>query len=256
MGFLEQIKVRGKAMAWHLLWSAAVAAVVAMLVFGWWFPGDYRVMAGGTSLLLLIMAVDVTMGPLLTFAVFDKRKTATHLRRDVTTIAVLQLAALVYGLYAVHLARPVALVFEHDRFRVIAAAEVLEKELPAALPEFRKLPWTGPWLIAVRKAEDSAERSAALMTAILDGVDTSQRPSFWAPYDPDARQSALKASRPLSALLARYPDSQADIREKLERMPVAPESARFLPVLARTDAVAVLDGSGQVVGFVLKDGFF
>jgi len=249
-------KSRLIAFGWHLLISIGVAVGVAALVVGVWFPGAYRAMAGGTSLLLLIMAVDVTMGPLLTFAVFDKRKTAAHLRRDVTTIAVLQLAALAYGLYAVHLARPVALVFEHDRFRVIAAAEVLEQELPEALPEFRKLPWTGPWLIAVRKAEDSAERSAALMTAILDGVDTSQRPSFWAPYNPDARRLALNASRPLSDLLERYPQSQREIREAVERMPVAPASAGFLPVQARADAVAVLDGSGQVVGFVMKDGFF
>jgi uncharacterized membrane protein len=256
MRWQEQIRVRSRAMAWHLLLSAAVAALVAALVFGLWFPGDYRVLAGGTSLLLLIMAVDVAMGPLLTFAVYDRRKTSAHLRRDVMTIAALQLAALAYGLYTVHLARPVALVFEHDRFRVIAAAEVLEKELPEALPAYRNLPWTGPWTIAVRKTEAGAERSAALMTAILDGVDTSQRPTFWTPYAQAEQQSALQASRPLSVLIERYPDSRGEILDAVQRMSLTETSARYLPVVARSDAVAVLDAGGQVAGFIMKDGFF
>ena len=140
MSLQLQFKERLHAGGIHLLLSLAVAASVTVLVFGFWFPGAYREFAGGTHLLLLVMAVDVTLGPLLTFAVFDRRKGRSHLRRDVATIAVLQLAALSYGLYTVHQARPVALVFEQDRFRVIAAADVLEKELNDALPELRELP--------------------------------------------------------------------------------------------------------------------
>ena len=251
--FKERLHVGGI----HLLLSLAVAASVTVLVFGFWFPGAYREFAGGTHLLLLVMAVDVTLGPLLTFAVFDRRKGRSHLRRDVATIAVLQLAALSYGLYTVHQARPVALVFEQDRFRVIAAADVLEKELNDALPELRELPLNGPRMIAVRKATPGAERNQSLMTAVMDGVDTSQRPSFWIPYGPEERRAARQGARPLAALMKHYPAENESIQNDLRAMGITQEAtARFLPVRARKDAVAVLKEDGTVAGFLMLDGYF
>lgn len=256
MDLSTQIFPRLKASGLHLLVSLAVAAAVAALVFGVWFPGAYRDLAGGTRLLTLIVAVDVVMGPLLTLAVFDRRKSASHLRKDIATIAALQLAALFYGLYSVQLARPVALVFEHDRFRVIAAAEVVEKELPDALPAFRSLPWDGPRLIAIRKTEAGKERNDALAAALFDGVDTSQRPGFWIPYDAQVREAALKIARPVSVLLDRYGDDRDQMLAELGSMGVSVQEARFLPVRARMDAVAILDPQGEPAGFLLKDGYF
>lgn len=257
MSLKFQIKERLRAGGIHLLLSLAVAAVVALLVFWLWFPGAYREFAGGTHLLLLVMAVDVTLGPLLTFAVFDRRKGRSHLRSDVATIALLQLAALSYGVYTVYWARPVALVFEQDRFRVIAAADVLQKELPQALSELRTLPLNGPRLIAVRKSTPGAERTHSLMTAVKDGVDTSQRPSFWIPYGPDERRAALQAARPVQVLLEQYPAERRSIRSALGAMGITHETtAWFLPVRARKDAVAVLYRDGMVAGFLMFDGYF
>ncbi len=251
-----QLKSRLKAAGIHLLVSMAVAASVAALVFGLWFPGAYRDLGGGTHLLTLVVVVDVVMGPLLTFAVFNQRKTASHLRKDIAVIAALQLAALLYGLYSVQLARPVALVFEHDRFRVISAAEVLEKELPNALPEFQSLSWTGPKVIAVRRTLAGQERNDSLMTAIIDGVDTSQRPAFWIPYGAEERTTALRVSRPIEDLIAHYPDDRGALVAELKAAHLKPEDARFLPVIGKEDAVAILDGEGRVAAFFLRDGFF
>lgn len=243
-------------MGWHLLLSILVVAAVAGLVFGLWFPGAYRTIAGGTSLLLLIMAVDVVMGPILTFSVFDPRKGKSHLKRDLIVIAALQMGALLYGIYTVQLARPIALVFEYDRFRVVSAAEVLHEELHKAAPEFTKLPWTGPRVIAIRKTERGEERNSALMTAILDGVDTSQRPTFWVAYSDSMKSLALDASKSISILLERYPERRQDLLNTLHRMDLTESTARYLPVAARGDAVAVLNMRGEVAGFLLEDGFF
>lgn len=252
-----KIKERLRAGGVHLLLSLAVSTAVALLVFGFWFPGAYRELAGGTHLLVLVMAVDVTLGPLLTFAVFDRRKGGSVLRRDLVTIAVLQLMALSYGLYTVYQARPVALVFEEDRFRVVAAADVLTTELSQAMPELRELALSGPRLIAVRKSTSGAERNDALTTAIMSGVDTSQRPKFWIPYGPEERIAARQSARPLATLLQRYPAETEAIRDGLRTMGLMPEGeAWFLPVRARVNAVAVLDGEGSVVGFLPLDGFF
>src|SRR5690606_13371823 len=128
-------------------------------VFGFWYPGHYRILAGGTGLFVLVMLVDVVMGPLLTFVVYDRSKGVAQLRRDIAVIVLLQMLALGYGLNAMYLGRPVALAFEFDRFRVVSMAEVVVAELPRAPPLFRRLPLTGPMLLAVRKSSTPAERA-------------------------------------------------------------------------------------------------
>lgn len=251
-----RIKDRLRAGGWHLLASLLAAVIVAALVFGLWFPGAYRYMAEGTGLLLLIIGVDVVLGPLLTFAVFDRQKGARHLQLDIATIAIVQLAALTYGLYTVQLARPVALVFENDRFRVVSAADVVVAELPEAPPEFRQLPLNGPRLLAVRKTLQGSERNDALAAAVLEGVDTSQRPRFWAPYGHTEKDMALKVARPISLLQKQNPSAAQSIEQVVLSMGSTVANAKFLPVRARKDAVAVLAQDGSIAGFLPYDGFF
>src|SRR5664279_5232927 len=88
---------RAKAAAIHLLVSAAVALLAALLVFAVWYPGAFRELAGGRGLFLLVTSVDVVLGPVLTFAVFNRAKGRRHLTWDLAVIASLQFAALVYG---------------------------------------------------------------------------------------------------------------------------------------------------------------
>ena len=82
----------------HLILSALVASLAAAVVFGLWYPGAYSALAGGRSLFLLLIAVDVVCGPLLTTIVYSPAKPRSELIRDIGIIVGLQFAALVYGL--------------------------------------------------------------------------------------------------------------------------------------------------------------
>jgi len=248
------LRQRVRAAGWHLLISAAVAALAATLVFGVWYPGDYRLLSGGRGLFFLVIGVDVVLGPLLTFAVFDLRKGWPHLRRDLTVIGVLQTTALIYGLHTVYVVRPIAMVFEVDRFRVISAGDVYLPELPNARPEYRSLPLTGPWLLGARTAAAGDERNDALFKG-LDGIDTGQRPIFWQPYA-ESMKAAVAKSRPVSALLTHYPARAAEFRADLSEMKADAATARFLPLMARGDWITVLNADGAVLGHLQVDGFF
>ncbi len=248
------LRQRARAAAWHLLISAGVAALAAALVFAVWFPGTYRLFSGGRDLLFLLSGVDVVLGPLLTFVVFDLKKGWPHLRRDLAVIGTLQVAALAYGLHTVYLARPVATVFEVDRFRVITAGDVYLPELDKALPEYRRLPMTGPWLLGTRAANKGEEEADALFKGVA-GVDIGQRPIFWRPYA-ESMKLAVAKSRPLDVLLKRYPLREQAFRASLLDMKVSTETARFLPLVARGDWVIVLDADGAVMGHLQADGFF
>lgn len=245
---------RSKAAAIHLVASAGVALAAASLVFGLWYPGAYRSLSGGRELFFLLTGVDLVLGPLLTFIVFDLKKGWPHLRRDLAVIALLQLGALVYGLHTVYIARPVAMVFEVDRFRVISAIDVYLPELAVARPEYRHLPMAGPWLLGTRAVRAGEEKTDVLFKGIA-GVDIGQRPAFWQPYAESMRQ-AVSASRPIEVLLRHYPEREPEFRASLSDMKADVTTARFLPLVARGDWVTVIDGTGAILGHLRADAFF
>ena len=253
---LERLDLRRRARAagLHLSVCLVVAALAAALVFGLWYPGLYRTASGGRDLFLLVTSVDVILGPLLTFAVFNLAKGWKHLRRDLAIIGLIQAAALVYGLHTVYIVRPVAMVFEVDRFRVIAAGDVYLPELPKARAEYQTLPLTGPWLLGTRAPKAGDEHNDAIFMG-MSGIDRANRPLFWQPY-PDSAPEVIAKSRPLSVLLAYYPTRAVEFREALANMKADTTTARFLPLMARGDWVIVIDVNGAVLGQLQVDGFF
>jgi hypothetical protein len=245
---------RARAASIHLLVSAAVAALAAALVFVVWYPGAFRELAGGRELFFLVTSVDVVLGPLLTFAVFNVAKGWRHLRWDLAVIGSIQAAALVYGLHTVYVVRPVAMVFEVDRFQMIIANAVVADDLAKAPPAYRELPATGPQLLGTRTPTAGAEHNDALFEG-LRGHDISSRPMFWQPYE-RSRADALLRSRPLTVLLQHYPKESEQIQRRLSAMKVDATTGRFLPAIARGDWIAVLSQTGDVLGYLPLDGFF
>lgn len=242
------------ASALHLSASLVVALIAAIAVLFVWYPGDYREFAGGRGLLFLVAAVDVVSGPLLTLVVFNPAKGRRHLHRDLAVIAVIQLAALGYGIHTTFQARPVAIVFEVDRFRLVSAQDVQQEELLQAPAAFQALSVTGPHVIGARVPAPGPERTEALMRA-LDGIDVGVRPKFWVTYD-EVRDRAMQRSRPVTQLLDHHVDDRHRIEQALEKSGLLVRDARFLPLMARGDWVVLMSPEGDVAGFAPFDGFF
>lgn len=250
-------RARSKAAAIHLLGSACVAALAACLVFVLWYPPPYTAMAGGTGLFLLITGVDLVTGPLITFAIFDRRrKPWAELRRDLVIVVLLQLAALAYGLYVMHAVRPIALALENSRFRVVTAQDVLLDELPKAQPGFQQLPHTGP--VTLNTAiPATAEEQFDSVTKALAGQDIGTRPKFWRAWDDNARARAKTIAKPVETLRKHYTKRTAELDVALQRTGRPEAQLRYIPVLARYgDWVAFIDANtGDIVGFAPFDGF-
>jgi hypothetical protein len=248
-------KDRLRASGIHLGASAAVAAAAALLVFGLWYPYPYREISGGRDLFGLVIAVDVVIGPLITLAVFDRRKPRGELRRDLTVVAMLQLAALGYGTWTVAQARPVHMVFEIDRFRVVHDVDVPQELLGREPPTVQALPWSGPTLIAARPFRDEAENFEAT-TAALGGVHIGARPDFWMPYDA-ARPRVLQAARPVSELKSRLGARAAGVDAALASQGRNPNALAYLPLVGRKAFwTAVIDPvSADIVGYLPLDPY-
>jgi hypothetical protein len=99
-----------KATAVHLLMSVAVFIYLAYQIYYNWYPEPYFSVDGGWPGIRLVGAVDLVLGPLITFLIFDLGKSRRAILFDLITIAVIQLSALSYGIYSTYTQRPVAVV--------------------------------------------------------------------------------------------------------------------------------------------------
>ena len=198
------------------------------------------------------------MGPLLTFTVFSRSKPAGELRRDLAMIGLLQLAALVYGLWTVSIARPVHLAFEIDRFRVVHAIDIPKDEINKAPPELQHLPWTGPTMLSVREFTNEKEGFEATMAA-LNGLSLGARPELWQSYE-KARPQILKVAKPASDLKQRFPAQanmiEAALTSELGRS-AANRAVGYVPLVGRDKFWTVLLdlNSTEVIAFVPIDSF-
>jgi hypothetical protein len=256
MSMGEGLKSRFTAAGVHLGVSLFVAMLAALLVFRLWYPYPYNEISGGSELFLLIVAVDVVLGPLLTLAVFNVAKKRRDLIQDVLIIAALQFAALAYGLWAVFIARPVYLVHEVDRFQVVIAADIDPVELRQAPPELRDLPLWGVRTIGVRNARDSEEMLKSIGEAMV-GKDVSMRPAWWVPLGPSQRAILAEHGKPVDSLRTKGPEAEQRVGDALKKID-APESELLaFPVVARIAGWSVLINrkSQKVEGFVQVDGF-
>src|SRR5471032_481619 len=103
----------------HRALSAAIAALVFLPIYFYWYPDVLFESAGGRDLFLLIVSVDVTIGPLITLIIFVPRKWG--LMFDLVVIAILQSTALSYGVWVLFESRPVFVAYVVDRFELVRA---------------------------------------------------------------------------------------------------------------------------------------
>lgn len=250
-----RIAGRLRAAGIHLAISLIFAILAALLVFVVWYPYPYREISGGRELFLIVVAVDVVMGPLMTLAVFNTAKPRNELRRDLGIIGLLQLVALAYGLWTVAVARPVHLVFEIDRFRVVHAVDIPPEFLDRAPPELRQLPLTGPTLLAVRDFKDPKESYNATLVA-LQGLAIGARPDFWQPYE-KAKPQVLARAKPLAELKASFPANKKEIDSALQAAGHVPIAVGYIPMVARQTFWTVLIdlNTAEILAFVPIDSF-
>ncbi len=248
-------KDRLKASGIHLGLSLAVALLAAVLVFGLWYPYPYREISGGRELFLIVVLVDVILGPLITLAVFDRAKPWSELRRDLALVAFIQLSALGYGLWTVFVARPVHLVFEYDRFRVVHAVDVPSELLAKGPRDVAALPLTGPTLLSLRPFKDGKEKMDATMAA-LGGVSLSARPDLWQPYAA-ATNDIRQAAKPVPELKARLASQAAAIDAAIASTGRQAEALVYLPLVGRKSFWTVfLDPvTAEVLAFMPLDSF-
>lgn len=172
---------RWKASGIHLCLSILIIGGIALSAFLLWYPhGLYRI-ANLDRILLIMLGIDLTAGPLLTCIVYNRRK--AELWRDLMVIALLQLGFLAYGLYTLWLSRPVFLVASVNAYDLVFANEIDKEDLALApTPKLRRLSWTGPRLVGAKMPMEREQRVKVMDRFMKDGIGLERLPQYYVDY--------------------------------------------------------------------------
>jgi hypothetical protein len=242
---------RWKASAIHFAISFAAIGAIAALVVWRWYPPELFGMAKAGTLLALLGGVDLVLGPLLTLIVYKQGKKS--LKFDLTVIALLQAAALSFGLHTVWQSRPVYVVAVADRFRLVFANEIDAPSAARAPAVYRTLPAWGPRTVSATLPQDPKARLEAMLSG-FSGLEIFQRPDRFSPYPP--RDPAfLGHSVPARTVLELAPEASRAEWERLLQRHAEVGSLAIMPLQSSRGSATVLmrASDGGVLGYSRLD---
>ncbi|UCJ16959.1 type IV pilin accessory protein [Pseudomonas sp. MM211] len=227
----------------HFFLSTIIVSIAIFFVCYLWYPAPLGRAIGVWDVLLLIAVVDIVLGPVLTFVVFDKSKSS--LFWDLSFIALLQLSALFYGVWTCFEGRPAWIVFDEKRFELVRALDLDHRGLDEALPRYQKpSSWGVQWVAAIEPAEVS-KRNEILWESALIGVELSMRPEFYQELSA-AELTISSAMRGLEEL--KLFNKPGDVAIALRKWPKA---QAWLPLKANKHSMTVLlDDHSKPLGVV------
>jgi hypothetical protein len=235
---------RPRAFLTHLTLSALVVGTACTVIFLIWYPRPYFQATGAWHVLRVLIGVDLVLGPLLTLIVFKPGKWG--LKFDLCVIAIVQLAALVYGLVTIYSERPYFTVFAADRFYVLARKDVAEADLEQyrVAERIGLKPLRGPVHVVAERPTDPKAFQRFLEETLFEGKpDLERRPEFWRRYE-EATSEVIARSRPLSMLKAARPQAAEAITDLVAALGLPEERLAFLPLIAKNrDLSFIIDAT-------------
>jgi hypothetical protein len=190
---------RLKAFSLHLLSSATVLTLILVcLYFGWYrWPGWY--LTDVTTVVLVMVCVDVVLGPTLTLIIANQKKSRRELARDIGIIVAVQLCALTYGSVSLWNGRPLYYAFSENILQLVQAYDIDANEAklgreqnPTLAPHWYSLPrWI--WAPLPKDAKISEQIVTA---AITGGDDVISMPRYFRRWEeglPSLRSQLKKA---------------------------------------------------------------
>ena len=238
-----------KASLVHLVLSILLVGLVIGSILFFFFPQLFIGITDFKEIALIILTVDLILGPLLTFVVFQPNKKS--LKFDLSVIAAIQLSALVYGAYALFQVHPVYITFNIDRFTVISAKDAEPEK--AKYDEFNISKLATAKLAFAKMPDDLKKQNEVTLTAALGGGDLEQRVEYYEPYEDNINQIISKGIN--TELIFAAADSDEAIHTFLDQHENHLKDLVFLPIINnRKDAIIVLDKkSAKPIGTINSD---
>lgn len=227
----------------HFLISFLIALLVVGVVFFVWYPMPLATAVGVTHIFLMMLAIDVIVGPILGLLVYKEGKKT--LKFDLGVIITIQISALCYGLYSIEQGRPAWLAYNVDRFEIVRKNEIIEDNISKALLEFQNISWLKPQFIGVQISENIDEKNKDLFEEVLGGISIAQRPERYVDLK-KVKDQMQKRAQHLDQLKQYNEPAQVELVLKKY-----PNANGFVPLKANhLDMTVLIDQNTQVVKIV------
>ncbi|WP_180173223.1 TfpX/TfpZ family type IV pilin accessory protein [Acinetobacter sp. YH12029] len=228
----------------HLSISFFIALLMVGLVFFIWYPLPLASAVGVTQVFLMMLVIDVIVGPLLGWLVYKEGKKT--LKFDLGVIIFLQLAALFFGVFSIEQGRPVWIAYNVDRFELVRKNEIITERLEQVKSQFKQPSWLQPQYVAVEFAQDKLQRENEMFAEVLGGISLAQRPERYVDFTqaiPQIKQRAKSLQE-----LEQYNDQKL-VQQILEKYP---EATGYVPLKANAVDMTVLINkeTGEVVKII------
>jgi len=161
---------RYKAAFIHFLISFSVIGSFLTFAYFIWYGAIYLDISGVMVPAKVLIGVDVVLGPLFTLLVFKQGK--RHLKLDLSIIALVQLAAFIYGAYTLYLGKPSLIVLTDDVFEIVTQKNI-EPELNNDIKKQLGL-FSSPQYASVNPNKLIKQQPAILQQAFFVLIDFSQ----------------------------------------------------------------------------------
>lgn len=228
----------------HLTMSIIVTLFIITLVFFVWYPNPLAQAVGVTHIFLMLIAIDMIVGPLFSLIVYKEGKKT--LKFDLTVIIAIQIIALCYGIYSIEQGRPAWLVFHTDRFELVRKNEIISNHKDQTLAQFQHVSWFNPQFVSVEFTKDKKQREEDMFIEVLGGISLVQKPERYIDFAQAKIQIQQRALRLKE--LEQY-NSKAEVEKTLAKYPKADA---WLPLKANAVDMTVLvnTNTGEVVKIV------
>lgn len=168
------------AFAVHLFLSVFIFTCLTIFIYFILLPGFLFYSEGGITFLTIIGSVDVVLGPLITLIIYKKVKPSIKL--DLTIIALLQIAALIYGLHALWSVRPIAVFYTGDSYHVVYQSTFKEPTYSdiSKIPELNRLK---PTITGISTPTANLKVDALVFTYVIQtGKSYFSQPELYKKY--------------------------------------------------------------------------
>ncbi len=228
----------------HLIVSICMGCIAAAIVFFCWYPYPLYKAVGVTHIFLMMLGIDMVLGPFFTWLVYKEGKKS--LKFDLTIIIFIQFIALVYGIYKISDGRPVWLVYNVDRFELVKNNEIVIENPKKVKEQYKQPSWLKPQFVAAEFAKDKKQKNKEMFAEIMAGVSIAQRPERYVEMN-QAKSKIQQRGISLKEL------NDLNNKEEVANILVKyPEANAYLPLKATAVDMTILINKekGEVVKIV------
>ena len=234
---------RFKYFFWHLIISLIICSSILIFFIFTSYSWPLSKSVGFWNIAFILLAVDVVIGPLLSLMVYKIGKKS--LKFDLSCIVVIQLVALLFGVYSIYEARPAWIVYSVDRFELIKNTDIYVSNFNSIKSKYTKPSILRSQVVAVQLSKSKEQYQQDLSNAVFAGLTLSRQPERYVDYrleQPEVIKSMLQL-----CMLKKY--NSARLADKILNQ--YPNAHGYTPLKAsHIDMSVLIDKNGEVIKIV------